>query len=182
MSTPGRTTGCNVYYLILWVRMNTQLIRVTTAIRSVSIAVTLAMAALLVFTHNFITAFLATLTIVCVCVMIMGNMYIWGYTVGNTESICLIILAGFCVDYIVHMGHSYVEAADDATVGASDRVERVHFAMRNMGVSVLSSAITSLGASFVLMLCTIVFFTTFGTFFSARSRWLGCGRRSSSCR
>ena len=54
-----------------WVEMSTQVIRVETAIRSVGIAVGLATVALLVFTHNFIAAGFATLTIACVCSCIL---------------------------------------------------------------------------------------------------------------
>ena len=54
-----------------WVEMSTQVIRVETAIRSVLIAVGLAMVALLIFTHNFIAAGFATLTIGCVCSCIL---------------------------------------------------------------------------------------------------------------
>ena len=34
---------------------------------------------------------------------------------GNIESICLTILAGFCVDYIVHLAHCYMESPDVST-------------------------------------------------------------------
>jgi len=143
-----------------WVEMSTQVIRVETAIRSVLIAVGLAMVALLIFTHNFIAAGFATLTIGCVCSCILAGMVVFGSRVGDTESICLIILAGFCVDYIVHLGHAYMESEH-----VGDRKKRVHDALRSMGVSVLSGAITSIGASSVLTLCHLQFFSKFGIFF-----------------
>merc|ERR1719247_3754198 len=89
-----------------------------------------------------------------------------GWELGNMESICLVILAGFCIDYIVHLTHSYMEADD-----RSDRIERVHDAMKYMGVSVISGCITSLGASFVLFFCSLQFFVVFGIFFFATIFW-----------
>ena len=47
----------------------------------------------------------------------------------------------------------------------STREARVRYSVGHMGVSVLSGALTSLGASLLLFFCTLQFFSTFGTFF-----------------
>ena len=54
-------------------------------------------------------------TIGAVVCCVVGVMYMAGWELGNIESICLTILAGFCVDYIVHFAHSYVECPDDSS-------------------------------------------------------------------
>ena len=100
-------------------------------------------------TNNLITASLAVLTIGCVCTCVLGSMVFAGWQLGNMESICLTILAGFCVDYIVHFAHSY------RTCTEPSRVQRATFALGHMGISVLSGALTSLGASFLLLFCTV---------------------------
>ena len=41
------------------------------------------------------------LLMICACVL--GGMVMGGWELGNIESICLTILAGFCVDYVVHI-------------------------------------------------------------------------------
>ena len=111
-------------------------------------------------TNNLITASLAVLTIGCVCTCVLGSMVFAGWQLGNMESICLTILAGFCVDYIVHLAHSYMESPD-----RSSREVRTRYSVGHMGVSVLSGALTSLGASLLLFFCTLKFFSIFGTFF-----------------
>merc|ERR1711871_1059265 len=65
-----------------------------------------------------------------------------------------------CVDYIVHLAHSYVECPDN-----SSRITRVEYSVGHMGISVLSGALTSLGASLLLFFCTLQFFSSFGAFF-----------------
>ena len=57
--------------------------------------------------------------------------------------------------------------ADDKSL----RDNRVHDAMKYMGVSVVSGCITSLGASFVLFFCSLQFFVVFGIFFFSTILW-----------
>jgi predicted RND superfamily exporter protein len=140
--------------------MRTQHIYVQYALYGIACAVLLAFVVLCVATNNIITASLAVFTIILVCICVLGSMVFGGWQLGNMESICLTILAGFCVDYIVHLAHSYMESPDRST-----REARVRYSVGHMGVSVLSGALTSLGASLLLFFCTLQFFSTFGTFF-----------------
>ena len=143
-----------------WKFMQTQHIYVKYALWGIACAIALAFCVLCVATNNIITAVLAVLTICLVCCCVLGSMVFAGWELGNMESICLTILAGFCVDYIVHLAHSYMESPDRST-----REARVRYSVGHMGVSVLSGALTSLGASLLLFFCTLQFFSTFGTFF-----------------
>ena len=58
---------------------------------------------------------------------------IFSWQLGMTESICLTILAGFCVDYIVHFAHSFVKCTD-----RSDRKIRAAYAMGHMASPAVS--------------------------------------------
>ena len=80
-----------------------------------------------------------------------------GYTLGTTESILISILAGFSVDYVIHLAHAYVHAEGDTD-------ERVVTAFGDMGISVFSGMLTSVIASIPLFFCTLTFFKAFGTF------------------
>jgi hypothetical protein len=143
-----------------WVFMHTQSIYISYAVLGIFCAIGLAYVVLLVATNNLIVASSAVLTILGVCLCVLGSMVLMGWELGMTESICLTILAGFCVDYIVHFAHSFMECPD-----RSSRTERAAYAMRHMGISVLSGALTSLGASSLLLFCTLQFFFSFGAFF-----------------
>merc|ERR1719454_1278292 len=47
----------------------------------------------------------------------------------------------------------------------STREARVRYSVGHMSISVLSGALTSLGAALLLFFCTLQFFSSFGTFF-----------------
>jgi predicted RND superfamily exporter protein len=79
-----------------------------------------------------------------------------GWTLGTNESILVSILAGFSVDYVVHLAHAYVHAEGDVQ-------ERTKEAFGDMGISVFSGMLTSVVASIPLFMCTLTFFAKFGT-------------------
>ena len=85
-------------------------------------------------------------------------MYLAGWSFGILESICVTILVGLIVDYVVHMGMSYLESP------SPDRRSRTVYAAVHMGVSICSGAISTVGASVFLCACTITFFPKFGIF------------------
>merc|ERR1711892_935165 len=66
-------------------------------------------------------------------------------------------VAGFSVDYVVHLAHSYNNSSGDT-------YERVQSAFGEMGSSVLNGMVTSVGASIPLFFCQLQFFRKFGTF------------------
>ena len=77
---------------------------------------------------------------------------------GTIESICLTIVAGFSVDYVVHLAHAYMHSP------AQSRTDRVQHALGEMGITVLSGMATTVLASVPLFLCILVFFAKFGSF------------------
>merc|ERR1719231_1504607 len=68
------------------------------------------------------------------------------------------ILAGFAVDYVVHLAHAYMES------GKYARLDRVADALSDLGISVFWGMATSAAASIGLVLCLIQIFSRFGTF------------------
>ena len=59
---------------------------------------------------------------------------------------------------VVHLAHSYMVSK------ASTREGRVRESMAEIGISVLSGMVTSVGASLILFACDIQFFMEFGGF------------------
>jgi predicted RND superfamily exporter protein len=98
-----------------WMWMNTQQLYLKYAVWGIFVAILLAFFVLCIATNNIIISGLAVLTIGCVVSCVVGTMYLAGWELGNIESICLTILAGFCVDYIVHLAHAYVECPDTSS-------------------------------------------------------------------
>merc|ERR1711907_70110 len=87
-----------------------------------------------------------------------GAMVALGWELGTIESTCLTILAGFSVDYVVHLAHAFVHAEQ------KDRSDKVRSALDEIGVSVLAGMVTSASAAVALMVCQLQFFRKFGVF------------------
>lgn len=140
-----------------FVFMNNQSIYVQTAIQASVLGVAIAFAVLLIATRVFHIALFASLSIASVLVSVTGSMVMLGWELGSIESILIGIIAGFSVDYVVHLAHAYETAPGDTA-------ERLTAAFGDMGISVLNGMITSVVASIPLFFCQLQFFAKFGTF------------------
>ena len=68
------------------------------------------------------------------------------------ESVNLSLVVGLAVDYVVHLAEGYHAAP------ARDRLGRTHHMLEQVGVSILSGALTTLGASMFMFAAVMVFF------------------------
>ena len=74
------------------------------------------------------------------------------------ESLNLVLVVGLAVDYVVHLAEGYCRSHH------SDRLGRTKDMLMEVGVSVLSGAVTTMGAAALLMFAQIIFFFQFGLF------------------
>ena len=79
---------------------------------------------------------------------------------GIAETLCIVILIGFSVDYVVHLGNHYVESERPT------RKERTDEALTHIGGSILSGAVTTLGSVFFLFFAQMSVFQKFGFVFT----------------
>lgn len=136
--------------------MNNQKIYRKSAISGSMIGVLIAFVVLLLATRKLHIAFFATSMIACVLLSVIGSLSMMGWAVGTNEAILSSILAGFSVDYVVHLAHSYVLARGNVE-------NRIKEAYGEVGSSVLSGMLTSVIATIPLFMCTLTFFEKFGT-------------------
>merc|ERR1711988_1600822 len=118
----------------------------------------LAFVVVLLATKQILVAFASMFTIVGILASVLGAMVALGWELGTIESVCLTILAGFSVDYVVHLAHAFVQAEK------KERVDKVRSALDEIGVSVLGGMLTSASAAIALMICKLQFFHKFGVF------------------
>merc|ERR1711959_858475 len=142
----------------MWVWMHTQTVFVSSAITGMITGSVLAFVVVLLTTKQILVALASLVTIAGVLASVLGSMVALGWELGTIESVCLTILAGFSVDYVVHLAHAYVHAEKK---GRSDKVRS---ALDEIGVSVLGGMLTSASAAVALMLCQLQFFHKFGVF------------------
>ena len=123
---------------------------------------TLAIAAVttMISTQNVIITLYSLLCILTILVVTVAGVVSMGWNLGFLEGICLVILIGLSVDYVVHIGHAYAHAARHEGVS---RRECARSALSVMGFPVLGAAFTTLCAALALLQAVIVFFTKFGT-------------------
>merc|ERR1711988_310423 len=141
-----------------WVWMHTQTVFVSSALTGMMTGTILAFVVVLLATQQILVAFASVFTIVGILASVLGAMVALGWELGTIESICLTILAGFSVDYVVHLAHAFVQAEK------KERLDKVRSALDEIGVSVLGGMLTSASAAVALMICQLQFFHKFGVF------------------
>jgi hypothetical protein len=130
------------------------------AVNGLLIALSLAFVVLMLSTLNLIVGLVAFACIGAVVSSTVGTMFLIGWKVGVVESICLSLVVGFSVDFIVHYANSYVESPESLI----SREEKTTRAMTEMGISILGGGLTTLLASLFLFGTTLQFFYKFGVF------------------
>ena len=84
--------------------------------------------------------------------------YLFSWTLGVIESICLTVTVGVSVDFAAHIAISYNHSHFKTRLG------RIRTSMSELGVSVLSSAISTMLSALLLAFATVKFFNLFGQF------------------
>merc|ERR1711997_7420 len=128
----------------------------TSAFSGMAIALPLAFIVLLISTRNWIISFFAVMDIIGVISCELCVMWMSGWKFGTTESIAIIMVIGFSVDYVVHLANSYLESKGET------RLERMSFSLLTMGVSVVSGAITTTLSGMMLIFPAFIFFYKMG--------------------
>lgn len=122
-----------------------------------------ALVILTIFSGNVIVAATAIIIIASVVCVVVANIVLSGAKLGMLQSLLLVMVPGLAVDSTAHLCEAYIAESHGST-GAEDRYARMTGALAHVGISVLSGAVTTMGASFVLQVGpTIRFFTLFGT-------------------
>jgi len=140
-----------------WAWMATEDSFFTSAISGMLLSFGVAFIVLIISTTNLYIALYAAITIAGVVLSVTATMTFRGWNLGVSESICVVIVVGFSVDYVVHLGNSYVEAQNHH----GTRKDAIQHALREMGISILGGGITTFGSSLFLWGAVSQFFEKF---------------------
>ena len=99
---------------------------------------------LLLATRNILISLYALLTVVMIVLCVMAVMVVAGWQMGVSESIAMVIIIGFSVDYVVHLASHYVRSQ------IYDRGSKSDSSISAMGVSIFSGAVTTFGSGIFL--------------------------------
>merc|ERR1712038_286690 len=94
----------------LFIFMNNQKIYRTSGLLGSMLGVLIAFGVLFIATMKLHISIFATACILSVLISVVGSVTILGWSLGVIEAILVSILAGFSVDYVIHLAHAYVEA------------------------------------------------------------------------
>ena len=87
----------------------------------------------------------------------MATFMVWnGQKMGVNQSLALVMLVGFSVDYVLHLGTDYMHSPGEK------RDDKMRQSYREMGVSILSGSITTIGCGFWLLFAQVIMFQVFG--------------------
>lgn len=124
---------------------------------SCTIAAPIALFVLLLSTQNIVLAMYSTFAIASVVLNVLGfcrSAMDWDLGIG--EAIAGVIIIGYSVDYVVHLGHMYCEANHQ---GLRTREERALYAVEHIGTTIFAGAITTGASGSVMFICFLTFFT-----------------------
>eukprot|EP00977_Amphora_coffeiformis_P009253 scaffold2102_cov161-Amphora_coffeaeformis.AAC.37 len=107
---------------------------------------------------NVIMSFISVFNICLIVTNVFAFTVLAGYKLGVIEAVLYVVVIGLSIDYSVHMSEAYTEAHGET------RTERVVVMVEEMGVSVLSGALSTLIASFFMFFAPNTFFVKFAAF------------------
>jgi predicted RND superfamily exporter protein len=135
--------------------MITELKLVETMYEGLYLSITFCVIALTIATMNIVQAIWSALTIGLIIVNTMGLVAYMGWELGSAESVGVVVCVGFAVDYVVHLAAHFVHSK------AKDRNGKIRESLREIGISILSGSVTTIGATGTLFICTLMIFHKF---------------------
>ena len=114
--------------------------------------------ALFLATKNIIMAFMSCMTIVLIVINVIAQIPYFGWELGSSEAVGVVVCVGFAVDYVVHLASHFIHSKH------SDRYNRIKESLREMGISIVGGSSTTILATVVLFICVILPFHKFAFF------------------
>lgn len=148
-----------------WAWMETEREFVVSAFTGLMVSLLVTFLVLVFSTMNIWVAIFSTATIISIVTCIVGFMKLYGWELGVTESVAMVILIGFSVDYVVHLANSYVESHFQS------RQHRTQHAVLEMGISVISGAMTTFLSSIFLWFPVVRFYYKFAALMMTTVTW-----------
>ena len=114
------------------------------ALLGILISLIVAFGCILLFTLNVVVSICAIIAVASVVTTILCLLFVFGWNLGVTEAITVIMVVGLSVDYSVHLSHAYCDSKK------KHRWSRARDAIEAVGISVFSGAVTTILAALVL--------------------------------
>ncbi|XP_064642370.1 protein dispatched homolog 3-like [Lineus longissimus] len=151
-----------------WADVFKEIVAVSSAIYGLVLSMVICMAAVAIFTGHILLLIIVMLSIIGMILCVIGIFYVAGWEMGAVEAISLSILVGSSVDYCVHLVEGYILAGNNPPMHSMQSSQKLRHwrttaALSHIGVSIISSAITTIVAAIPLTQTTIEPFAQFGS-------------------
>lgn len=114
------------------------------ALQGIALSGAFAFVFVMLATMNWIQALITIMCVAFIVTSVIAVMVFAGWELGVSESVAVVILIGFSVDYVVHISKHYQESA------FTGRYDRIRESLKEMGISIVSGAITTFGSGIFL--------------------------------
>ena len=141
--------------------MPTELAFVSSAFTGMAIASVLCFIILLIAIRNIIQTIISLFCVAFCITGVLSIEYMLGWELGISESISMVVLIGFSIDFIVHLASDYMHSAHKS------RHDKMKQAYEEMGVSILSGFITTFGSGVFLAGGYLITFNKFAVLITA---------------
>ncbi len=108
-------------------------------------------------TRSLRLAAICFISILAIVVTFTGFMvFFFDFEVGMVEAVVLMVSVGLMLDPLTHVAHAFNEAS-------GSRAQRLSAALTQVGISVVSGALSTAGSCTPLFFCTLTLFVKFGS-------------------
>jgi protein dispatched 1 len=81
------------------------------AVQGIIIASTFAFVVLLIATRNIVQSLLSMFCVLIIIASVVTIMVLQGWQLGVTECVCVVMIIGFSVDFVIHLSSDYMHSA-----------------------------------------------------------------------
>jgi len=145
----------------LWIRVEAETAIVQSTMATLFVSAGCGFLGALAFTKDLLLSLIVVLTVTGVtCCLAWFMIILMGWAIGAIEVLGLIVFVGYSITYSLHIAHSYGEEVRKAKgPAATRRRQAVSHAMQSMASAIFGSALTTLGSTCFLFMCTMTIFT-----------------------
>ena len=122
------------------------------AVMSLVISYCIACGVIMLVTGNWKVTIISAYVLLSIISFSLMGLVVCGYDMSLNECCVILVAAGMSVDYLLHMSHSFNHSQ-------GSKEERVRQSLKEMGISVLSGAITTMSAAISLCFCVFYIYS-----------------------
>ena len=150
-----------------WIQLTMHNVYASMSAWGLGVGLTVAFSVLLLVTRSPSISLIAVISLLQVIAGVFASLATLGWSVGIVEAICLILVSGLSVDYVLHVACAYAQAHDTS----GGRIGRTEHALRRMGSPILAGTATTLVSAISLTTCTFVVLAKIGVFMTFTAGW-----------